>query len=1813
MIKRRIAAALATFLMLQNPLGVMASYAGSPAAASIPAAKSRSASRSATPADADKDSEENADDRDISGITTGSGRNDDDTASRSEARTAGSGKGILNIELSAVIPSQDVEWNIELTNTNKQNETIDVVTGNAALEWSGDGGEAVTAVFTEELENGKWNLRMEPIDDNSPYIPYEQKGIRINNNVVTLKLMNDVAEAYGYSEEDAQNIGLLLLGDMNGDGDIDADDCQELLHSIALADAGEDDGLEAADLNGDGEINLLDASVFAKFYHTKKRTAVPASALLVTEEDFHVASVSNAAANREISEFLSDRGESGSLVMTANDGQEISETNPITLTSEFAEAKTMEGFSIDPVMGSPDTILDADIEVEYIENGSTRTKLFRFSNGEADTSLKKLKRALRASDELPTEGKSLVVDLGGQVAVKKITITVKKTMSEEPTLVEIAKVEFLEDMASKIPEPQLSIPDKLQVDNGDAEFTVKWRKQPNVTGYAVTVSGINADKKDVTEEIVTEENSLNVNSLKGADLKNGEKYTVTVRSVNGSWKSGISETVYGEPEAISLPPAPENIVITPGYKRLLVSWKEMKDTDVYNLYYRIAGDQEAEFAKVEHIQGTTYEISGLKDMTEYELYLTGTNRLGEGAASSHYTAKTASLNPPITPNYKLINTLDEDAELSSHIESVNNSGGTVKGSWDIVDGNYETAWVRLDWDSGCTYPGDGKAPVVTFDDVYTMDTFVIVPDLDQASDYYDIRLDYWPEGVSEGGKQSVKGSISKKSSNGKTYYVFETAEPVTAKSVSIAISTWENRISIAELKFYDYDSIEDEIDGLYADQFHVSLADGVDEQKIAGLRERVNTPDEVSGEYHPKKTVLETELKNAEDLLADKNLQAEILQVDNKDAARADGHITFRGGLNTFQPLGVSVSSGETITVYVGGQDKLPGENTSVQLVMAQYHGTSSAWKKEIGTLKAGPNTITIPAVDDMNEERGGQLYVVYTGAKGKENYGVRVSGGTRIPVLDLSDEFFSDPSKNSETKDVRLEKITKYIEALDEMQAAVEEKHMADHQGDHKLTHKDYDWDPKTCIYEASDIVTRYSMLSLSTEQVLNGLGEGTAEERAEKLDQSLQAMDQMIYLFYQHKGLNDTEGTRATDLLPVGRLNIRYQTMFAGAFMYAGGEHIGIEWDSLPGMVTGVPIAADENGKRESGQWFGWGIAHEIGHEINEGAYAVAEVTNNYFSLLADSDDDNNKRFSYDTVFAKVTSGSQGKASDVFIQLAMYWQLHLAYDLDGYNYKTYENSQEQLENLIFARMDSYVRNKANAPSPDGITIDLNTDTDNKLMQLAVAAAEKDCLDFFRHWGLTPNERTQKYAAQFPKETRGIWFANDENRAEQMEAEKTPGETENSAEISGQVAYTSGSNAVTLEINGGDENWIYEIYRYERIKGSIERRSIGYTHADEDGSAEFTDIIGTVNNRAFTYEAVGYDLWLNPTPRTEIGSVKVEHDGTLSAKSWTVSTNLTNDELEGPNEFHPDSSEQPGLDAMIDGVLETGFVGVSEMADPEIIIHLNSPEIVTGLTYKADSAEGRITDFAIYVSEDGVSWEKVHTGGVSAFNETAAEDAGQTIYFNDGTNLYTYDAAYVKIEAVNQKGKTIGINEISLKGQTGDNVDLDADGFGRLKADYPYGAGDGQVIPAGSIVFTGTYKGNPAYNAVLLWDEQGNMVAGADSEAYYADQVILAPDPGNGMLGEVSEGRWIYWIDAAYADSFLEKNVQAVRAELYRVDDAVQMTGERLTSSTLLVDVSNGFPELELISGTTINSKYRTLELSGNPDASAGLSELFE
>ena len=217
------------------------------------------------------------------------------------------------------------------------------------------------------------------------------------------------------------------------------------------------------------------------------------------------------------------------------------------------------------------------------------------------------------------------------------------------------------------------------------------------------------------------------------------------------------------------------------------------------------------------------------------------------------------------------------------------------------------------------------------------------------------------------------------------------------------------------------------------------------------------------------------------------------------------------------------------------------------------------------------------------------------------------------------------------ETAEERKELTDAYVAEMAEYVQKIEEMHNenSDSEDSHSAI-SGLDYDERNCILGATDIVLDQMMFSIPIKQVYKSIaGNGESQdEAAEKLYQSLMAMDEMIHLFYQHKGLNAAPVTGGKiyekDKLPTTRLNIRYQRMFAGAFMYAGGLHIGIEWDSCALLGGSEPIQSD-NGKYVSGSYFGWGIAHEIGHIINEGAYAVAEVTNNYYSILAQAKDTN------------------------------------------------------------------------------------------------------------------------------------------------------------------------------------------------------------------------------------------------------------------------------------------------------------------------------------------------------------------------------------------------------------------------------------------------------------------------------------------------------------------------------------------------------------------------------------------------------------
>lgn len=1515
------------------------------------------------------------------------------------------------------------------------------------------------------------------------------------------------------------------------------------------------------DLTGDQKTDLADLEYFAKGYQAEGHT------LACIEESVSADAISpKPGEDTNVEGNLEDllKGE-GNVTLSTQGGTEISEEHPVSVEFDLSESADtqIDGILIETNKENP--IQKATVDITYIDaEGNEQTVTAPIENG--------VEHLLRTSDVQVSmdEDGNIQIHLGSQIAVKKVTLTIQG-MQNNNNLAEISKVEFVNGMENRIPKPDMDIPTNLAVETGSEEFTLTWDACKNVTGYEVLIEH-NGEQDTYT----VKNNSLKVTSFNEKKLVNKEQYTAKVQSVNGTWKSGYSESVTAVPKADKKPDAPENVKAVGKYKSVEVSWKNMKNTEFYNLFYREKGQEE--YTKIENITTNSYTISELKENVKYEIYLTGVNELGESDPSLTSTAQTTDLEPAVMPKYKQINT-SEEGQVSSHIVSATRGRGEMKDSpldlegktaWGTVDNNPASHFYIADWDDGGEYTDfNNKGFTFEFDQPYTMDT-IGFQEVTAQGNFTRISLKYWDENGSEHvvDKNNLKIE-ARTDKNNKRYYFIRIAEPIQAKKISFGIGrdySGLRVITVSEISFYNYDSLEDDIMGLYEDELHTVLKGSVTEQTIQDLRNRLQTKDEASGEYHPDKDRLEKELDNAEDIL--NNQLSEPILVHNTITTRD----TDRGfsGLNAWQPLGITAAAGEEITLFVGHNTMGTGSNTNLQLVATQYHAESGSVSKVVTTLKTGRNDVTIPKIWSTDEESGGALYIQYTGNNANDRYSVRVNGGVEVPTLDLYG--VTDAQERQQRAEQYVEVLKGYVEKMEAVHKKVHEN-----SGNESV---EYEYSKENCILGATDILLDKMLFSLPAQQVLSG-----CEGNAQKLLDSMDAMEGMMNLFYQHKGLNQTAPDEK-DRFPQRHLNIRYQRMFAGAFMYAAGDHIGIGWNETAGMMTGVPVQSD-NGKYVSGRYFGWGIAHEIGHNINQSAYAYAEVTNNYFAVLAQAKDTNDSvRFEYPKVYEKVTSGTTGKSEDVFTQLGMYWQLHLAYD-SGYNFKTYDNYEEQLNNLFFARVDTYARNTAKAPAPQGIALTLSGDRDQDFMRLACAAAQKNILEFFERWGMIPNDETRSYAGQFETETRAIYYVNDDSRVYRLEnsgsslgslgdVEAVGDDTTVSVnkDTANQVDFTLTSKTIPEEDVLG-----YEITRTMISGGQVEKEVVGFTTENQ-----FSDHVTTVNNRVITYEVTVVDKYLNRSAAKTLTPVKIEHDGSLDKEFWTTTTkNMEAVHTEDPGEADEDTPCAPQQEAPIlkavDNKTDTTYTGIAG-DEAEVLMQFNRKQIISGLKYTVNEGTA-IKDYSIYVHGDNDEWTEVVKG---SFDDKKV----QTVYFEnvDGKYVGTYSTDAVKLVIHNQKDTEISISELDVLGVTGDNVDFRSaqDGtsaIGRLASDYQYGETEADKIPAGSIVFVGSYKGNPAYNVVLLYDQDGNIVGGTNTDgSLKAQQIILADVPETGNIQDVSDGTWIYWIDPQDSAQLAGKQV---RAELYRVNDAQTNEGQRLVSDSLYVEVPQEMPEIEL------------------------------
>lgn len=1583
------------------------------------------------------------------------------------------------------------------------------------------------------------------------------------------------------------NPGWLIAGDVNGDGILDGNDKELLLKLIR-----QNSGNEYSDLDNNGKTDIADLQVLVQNLGETTQQSLEEKLWISKQVTSPNGNVSGLLENKEVS------------LTPANADANISSSNPVSLDFTLADnddtAPQIDGIRLLSPYEMEDGTYESDIAAGtatvYLEDGTEQ----EIPLGSKEAGLRKAS-ARAASVKTEPDG-SLILDFNGQIAVKRVNIKITGTRKDEK-LSQIAKVEFVNDMEKRIPAPELSIPKMDSPKPGNEQLSVSWSAQSNVTGYELFIKGPAGKSKETMEDTIkVPGNKYIASSINDEKLVNFEKYTLKVRSVNGDWKSPWSEEVTGVPEPQAKPDPPDNVKATGGYRSINVTWKDMDDSSAYMVYYKKKGESQYKpaiegFVEDETTGGTgiietnSYKIQNLEEDTEYLVYVKGWNSKGWGKPSLESLGKTKNSNPPELPAYKLLNTSNGEGKISAHIVSASfgGHGGAkmeaspldteAKSALGLVDNDYNSYWTKTDWDDGVSYPANDRGMNITLDNDYKMN-FLTFAAFDEAAALATVRIDYWN---SQDSKQLSVGArlLRKLDKNENPFYIVKFDNAITANKIRLSVGRGgygRAEMKVGEIRFYNYDSLEDDIMGLYSDEMHSTLREDVTSGTIDILEKRLETPDSVSGEKHPLYSELKLELDTARDIL--NNKPSPSYEVINQITGKKDGHLGF-GGLNPWQPLGKAVYAGETLVVYVGHNTKRTGDSTNLSLVMTQYHAESDSLAKSSAALKIGRNEITVPQVADKNFERGGQLYVAYSGNNASDKYAVRVLGGSDIPVLNLY----------KKTGTERTEAISAYIDSLEKYVTGIETEHNKLHKGGDKAV--DYDYDQTNCILNSTDIMMEKMMYSLPATQVWAPLS-GKSDKVA-ALDVSLQAMEDTMALFYQHKGLSNDEAAKANgnNMLPAQHLNIRYMRMFAGAFMYAAGNHIGIEWGQT-GLASGA----------KSMDSFGWGIAHEIGHDINQGTYAVAEVTNNYFSQLLTG----KERYTYENVYKKVTSGTKGRASNVFTQLALYWQLHLAFDDNKEDRHIYDNYEDQFNNLFFARVDTYSRNPGKAPQ-EGLSLDGGTD--QNLMRLACAAANKNILPFFERWGMVPDEATTAYAAKYGEPyAKALYYVSKAARDYRVDNPGEPGTILGKDVITATA--TNSSNQVQVTINTTENTDLilgYEIIRSMTSNGKEESQVVGFQPVNKDGGdTVFTDTISTINNRVMSYTVKAVDNFLNYSNEADAGQVKIQTDGVMDKSLWTVNTNMSSSddtEIE-PGEEDPDSGydeKNPGsieakklnsIERVIDNdrTANGTYTGtVPETGVAEIVIDMHDIKETTALKYSGSA----LSSVTVQVSTDEAAWTTVKE--ISNLNGSENE---ATVWFdsvNEGERdkwIGTYDARYVKL-TITQAGN-ISINEIEICGPSGDNIefmqtDSGKPSIGIITADYKYGTEDTDVISGGSLVFTGTYKGNPAYNVVMLYDTEGNVIGAKDGNVN-AGQVIFADVPENGNLGETSDGTWVYYIAPGQWDEETLKAIKGVRGELYRVDDAKTLEGERITSDTLIIQIPETLPEITLTGSVVPGNK---------------------
>ncbi|MCI9264982.1 MAG: hypothetical protein HFF06_10510 [Oscillospiraceae bacterium] len=1545
-----------------------------------------------------------------------------------------------------------------------------------------DGGELLGGLWpgflevtVRDLPQGEYTLSF----TGTGYKPYSQ----------TLS-MTDHAKHLVVGTGDAT----FTLGDVNGDGKVDAKDRTAL--SAALGSTRRED-LLPYDLSGDGVINIVDLAYVNRLISASGGSVLRDTTLLAPPADLtamanELAGAGTVVTAGDLQDLFADNG--AGVTLTSQAGEDIVLPLPLTQAVETQELQI-----VSPAGGG--ALVAGEALVEDVNGDLTRLP---FDNTAP--------AGVHATSRTP--GSSVItLNLGRRVPVKKVTITVTKT--EGGNFAAVESIQFLKDIVPEVPVAPNSVVKGLAAEPGSECVTLKWYDLPNVSGYKVLYWP--QQKAKEVKELHTD-----VTNAKVTGLENLETYVFTVTPTDGNWEGKASDPVTATPVPAKVPDRVDMVSVTALDAALSVSWKEGKSATWYEVWYQEKGT-DTWLQAGGRLTKAAIVIENLTNDVTYSVYVVAGNDVGKGPRSALYEGTPKAVKyerPEGIPTQGIL-----DPSLISDIRLAD--AGNYAGSFDpryMIDDDYRTAWTAQNW-------WRNEHVVVTFTRPVDLNSAIWVPRLDSTYPTnlraYSVRVWYEGENLSSSGHLLVPNPQAGGVDNGGTGRDVDTWPALRGNAavtnfailpfgpvknvvkVSLAVEQrGYTTVSLSELMFQEYDpahSLPGEIAALFADGLYTTLADGVTQERLDALRARLESDEK---DYYLNLNTLTDELALAQELLTKGTTSGVLLEGLDSRSGGPDSAKYSQGG-SDLQPLGVTAGAGRELTVYAQG---IP-EGEKLTLYATQFNAEASQWRAELGQVENGRNILTVPKIGSRAGNNGGSLYAVYSGVGGEE-IKLHIRRGVDIPTLELSHWYSMEEAARRET-------IGAYV---DELEAYLSGMTIGSPTSDYR---------------NVTEISTPVVLLSLPALSVKAALGAGSREEKIQTLYNDILAWEDIMAICKRTQGIDNVYENN--DMLT--RQNIRCMTMFAGAFMYAAGNHIGIGYGSCAGMAVGRPISLLPEGA-SANSLFGWGIAHEIGHNMDK--LGKAETTNNIYSIMVQTWDGKEntlpsrleKSGKYGGIFTKVAQGYPGASNDVFVQLGMYWQLHLAYDggdkpLDFYNkfFKAWKAG------TYTAGAQSY---------------------DDRLALTAAGVVKRDLTEFFTRWGLSLSDSAKKTLSGYEKESRAIWYLNDQSRRDRL---------------AGTGGAIGAVKAAAVKVQGKDNEILLTIDP-SGIKGTVQgyeiRRngqSVAFVPADGNREVTYTDVIGSGNHRTYAYEVAAYDtLGSRVGAVAQAGELRVAYDRTLDPSDYDITTK-----------------------------------------NGAVVITLKKETPITGLKIENLTLGGG--DYTVSITDGEGKTTTALTGVFDREHNLAVDDKESFVsYFRfpgapeTDSRIWTYDAKTVTITGVPAAVRNENVKLITYPGD--DVAFLEGGTMGLLREDYHYTSLDEngnevrETIPAGTLVILGTYRGDPVYNTLSVTGRFTGTTLNEDGEiteepvverpvAGYA--LLFAQIPETGEICDISNGVFLFVPDVQQEAQLQGEASHCevtnllpaqIRVELYRTDDPNDASSKRLTAQTLWIHSPGGAQE---------------------------------